>query len=378
MPSFYRELMDADFSALDTLATKWGEVHGKITKLPDRVRDDVLKPLKDKGYWEGAAAPYAWSQIDDIQRQVAGAVKVAEAVQKVIVDGVGELRAARTELKQAVARAEAKGLYVGPDGVVSRIAFDGQCTVDGPDAATEKEMDTAQDEIIALVRKAYLADENLSITLMADIGVDQWFNTKNPLTDINHTSSLGIDQYNALNLALDGKEANPRRNNDDPYDLGLDWAGGTGDEHQDFTNGDKFTELIRRSESMADIRKQTLEGWKEGNGTGRAHYSISEDGKLGALKKLFVEDLPAIVTGDEDGLGQAFLGSYSVNYEINGVEPDGSVIVKYTLNNTTSVSSFLHYMGYYDWQESLNPPGGPGRSIDQTVTWTERLHPDGK
>ncbi len=375
MPALYRKLMSADFSTLDDLAAQWGEAHRKLEKLPGRMRDEVLKPLKDKGYWEGAAAPYAWTQIDDIQRQVAGAVKVAAAVRKVLMDGVGELRAARREVKDAVSRAEKKGLQVSADGRVSRKGGGGE-SADAPDAATQKDADDAQDEIIEVLRKVYIIDENLSITLMQDIGVDQWFNTKPLLTDINHTSSLSIAQFNSLNLALDGKDAHPERNNTTPYDLGFDWLGNAGPDHQEFTLGDKFTELIQRSKSMEDIRRQTMDGWRAGNGVGKAHYSISEDGKVGAARKLFGEDLPAIITNDEDGLGQAYLGSYNVRYQVNGVDPDGSVVVKYTLDNKTSVSSFLHYIGYYDWLKSLDPGSGPAGTTSQTVTWTERIHPD--
>ncbi|MFC0596829.1 hypothetical protein [Streptomyces palmae] len=369
--------MAADFGTLDSLITKWDEVHRSMEKLPDRVGDEVLKPLKDKGYWEGAAAPYAWTQIDDIQRQVALAVKVAEAVKKVLTDGVGELKAARTEVKGAISRAKEKGLYVYPDGRVSKVAKDGVCTVDGPTADDVKVIDQAQDEIIAALRKAHLADENLALTLMQNVGVGGWFNNKPLLTDINHTDSISTAQTNALHLAMDGKDPHPSRNDDDPYDLGIDFATGTGDKHQDFTNGDRFTELIQRSESMKDIRKQTLDGWKNGEGNGDAAYSISKDGYFGAGKKLILEDLPAIVTGDDDGLGQAYLGSYNVKYEVTGEHPDGSVTVRYTLDNTTSVASVTHYLGYHSWQDKLNHDSGPTRNITQTVTWTEVLNPDG-
>ncbi|QKV90471.1 hypothetical protein HUT19_00620 [Streptomyces sp. NA02950] len=361
--------MSADLSTLDKIATKWEVVHGKIEKLPNRIRDEVLKPLKDKGYWEGAAAPYAWTQIDDIQRQVAGAVKVASAVAKVLKDGAGELRTARKELREAVARAKKKGLHVDGDGQVSG-------KVGGSSDVTTRDVDDAQDEIIDILRKAYLVDENLSIALMYDVGIDEWFNTKPRLTDVNHNLSLSIPQFNAANLALDGKEAHPKRNNADPYDMGLDWLGNSGPEHQDFTYGDKFTELIQRSDSMEDVRKQTMDKWRQGHGTGTAGYSIAKDGYKGAAKKLLSEDLPAIITGDEDGLGQGFTGSYQVHYEVNGVEPDGTIIVKYSLDNETSVSSLLHYVGYHDWLEKLNPSSGPGHTVSQNVTWVERISPD--
>ncbi|KUJ67824.1 hypothetical protein ACZ90_25025 [Streptomyces albus subsp. albus] len=378
MTSFYESLMAADFGTLDSLVTKWDEIHRNIEKLPDRVRNEVLGPLKDKGYWEGAAAPYAWTQIDNLARQMDLAVKVAEAVKKVLTDGVGELKAARKEVQDAVARAREKGLYVSKEGKVSQVVgTDGQCTAGGPSADDQKTIDHAQDEIIKALRTAHLADENLAMTVMQDVGVGLWFNGKPLLTDINHTDSITPAQANALHLAIDGKDPHPSHNNSGAYSLGIDFATGTGKDHQEFTNGDNFTNLVQRSESMKDIRKQTLDGWKKGEGTGDAAYSISKDGYFGAGKKLLLEDLPAIFTGDRDGLGQAYLGSYNVKYEITGEHPDGSVTVKYTLDNTTSVASVTHYLGYHSWQDKLNHDSGPTRNITQTVTWTEVLNPDG-
>ncbi|PHQ50738.1 hypothetical protein BLA24_18325 [Streptomyces cinnamoneus] len=202
MPSFYEELMKADFSGLETLGGKWEEVHGKINGLPGRILDEVLKPLRDKGYWEGAAAPYAWTQIDDMQRQVESAAKVAESVAKVVKDGAGELKAVQRELKDAVDRIKQKtGFSVSHEGKVS---YTGTIHAD-----TQKDVDHAQDEIIEILRRAVVTDQNLSMSLMADVGVDTWFNAKPQLTDINHTGTLGIERYNQLGLALAGEDPTP-------------------------------------------------------------------------------------------------------------------------------------------------------------------------
>ena len=115
---FYQDFSTADFAALDTLATKWKDVHEKIKNLDDKIHDEVLKPLRDKGYWEGMAAPYAWAQIDDIKRQATAAAKVVDAVRRSIEDGAGELKAIQKRLHEAVKGFGEEGMYVGPKAKV--------------------------------------------------------------------------------------------------------------------------------------------------------------------------------------------------------------------------------------------------------------------
>lgn len=68
------------------------------------------------------------------------------------------------------------------------------------------------------------------------------------------------------------------------------------------------------------------------------------------------------------------MGSYNVKYDIRGTDPDGSLVVQYTLDNTTSSESALHFIGYYDWLRHAETLDGPMMSaVSQTVTWTERI-----
>ncbi|WP_329076025.1 hypothetical protein [Streptomyces niveus] len=175
MPAFYRELLDTDFSALDDLAGKWREVHTRTEKLPQRMMDEVLKPLRDKGYWEGAAAPFAWTLIDDIARQLTAANKVAKALSQVLDDAVGDLKIIRRDLKDAVRRARDKGLSVNDTGTVS-----GYLTADLFLAADQRQnsalaVHIAQEEISEICRRGIIADQSLSMTLMSDVGVGSWF-----------------------------------------------------------------------------------------------------------------------------------------------------------------------------------------------------------
>ncbi|WP_405900082.1 hypothetical protein OG242_23720 [Streptomyces sp. NBC_00727] len=379
MPSFYRELLDTDLSVLDDLADKWREAHTKTERLPKRMNDEVLKLLRDKGYWEGAAAPFAWTLIDDIACQLAAATKVAKALSGVLDDALSDLKIIRRDLKDAVQRALDKGLAVDHSGTVSGYITAEHYIPMGQRTQSAYYVDESQKEIVELCRQGIVADQNLAMTLMSDVGIDSWFNSKPEHDSIDSTNRISTDEYNAYHRVLDGKDPYPDRQDDSPYSLGLDYVTGLGPRQRDFTNGDRMTDLLQSMESMKDIRQQTVEQWEEtGSTTGSAAFSISASGKVGAAKKLLTEDLPAIVTNDPDHLGEAFMGSYNVKYEVQGADPDGSLVVQYTLDNTTSSESALHYIGYYDWLKYAEVADGPVTSaVHQTVTWTERI-PGGK
>ncbi|MEV5312645.1 MULTISPECIES: hypothetical protein [unclassified Streptomyces] len=376
--TFYLSLLAVDLSTLDGLADRWETIHREIKGLAKRVHDEVLSPLRDKGYWEGAAAPYAWKMIDDIERQLESATKVADAARRVVEDGVGDLKSAQKDLKDAVRRAGEKGLHIRKDGTLSPDIIGNVCKVDLTDEE-RKTIKAADLEIGQILKRGVTADRNLAYSLMADIGLGQWFNSDPLLTDIDSTKKIGEAEYNALNLAFQNKDPYPGLSSDDPYSLGWDWVTGDGSRHREYYYGDEMTELIRSSESMEQLRLDTLEQWRAtGQPEGSVAYSISESGKLGAFKKLITTDLPAIVTGDEDHLGEAFTGSYNLNYTVKGQDPDGSVVVEYTLKNNTSNESFLHYVGYYDWLEKFNRDEGVFSSVDQKIVWTERIPAKGK
>ncbi|MYT22677.1 hypothetical protein GTW69_20705 [Streptomyces sp. SID7760] len=370
----YREILDTDLNPLQKLADQWRATHKDISGLGKRVQGEMLTPLRDKGYWEGVAAPYAWRMIDDIQRQLEDATKVAAAVLGVLDDALGELKSVKTDLEAAVKRIGEQGLYVAGDGAVSTSVVGGVCKVVENGSDDAKAIQAAQKEINDIVRRGITADQNLAFSLMSDIGLGQWFNGKPQHSNIDSTNTIGQEEYALLDRAMHGKSLYPDQSNDNPYDLGFAWVSGVGSRHRDYHDGDEMTELIKSSVSMEQLRADTLAQWnEEGSSEGRVRYSISESGKVGALKKLLFTDIPAIATGDREHLGEAFMGSYSVNYDVKGQDPDGSLVVQYTLNNDTSNESFLHFVGYYDWLEKTNKKDGTFSTVSQTITWTERI-----
>lgn len=379
MTSFYREILETDLGPLEKLLTQWRTTREALAELPERVRDEMLTPLKDKGYWEGAAAPYAWRMIDDIERQIASAAKVAEAAIGVLDDALGEFKAVKKDLQDAVRRAQEKGVLIEASGIAATTVFDGQCKVIEKDSAEAKAIEGAQREINGVVKRGIAADRNLAFALMSDVGLGQWFNSDPQHRNIDTTDRISNDAYNALNLAMQGKDPYPARRREGPYALGLDYGTGFGPRDREYHDGDTMTELIKKSVSMEQLRADTVADWRDNAAQeGTVSYSISKDGKLGALKKLVTTDLPAIVTSDEEHLGEAFVGSYSLDYTVKGQDPDGSLVVEYSLNNSTSNESLLHYVGYYEWLEKTNREEGMLSTVDQKITWTERIPADGK
>ncbi|TVL90153.1 hypothetical protein [Streptomyces sp. SAJ15] len=377
--SFYTHFREADFGPLDTLATKWQEVYDGIKDLDDDVRDDVLKPLKDKGYWEGAAAPYAWAQIDDIQRQITAAAKVVEAVKKAMVDGVGELKAAQKNLNEAVKRFATQGLTV-------KEKDDGTLEVTTSEKAKDekslqelnKKIKDASDELGDLLRVAFQADQNLSITLMENVGLDEWFNTQKLRTDINSTADISVDRYDALGRDMKGLDPYPSPNNQTPRGLAGDWVTGSGEKVLHFSQHDKFIEQLRQSPSMAKIRDDTLTAWYKGEGEGHVKHSLSELSKP-ALGLKYVKDMTGLsgvdnLWGGKTNEAESLLGSYDVYYSVKSQEPDGSIVVQYELKNDTDMESFLP--GYSKSQEALNHENGPARDIKERMVWTERIDPN--
>ncbi|MBT2408482.1 MULTISPECIES: hypothetical protein [unclassified Streptomyces] len=379
MTTFYQEILETDLGPLEKLVTQWRTTRDALAKLPKRVHDEMLTPLRDKGYWEGVAAPYAWRMIDDIERQIDSAAKVADAVIGVMEDALGDFKVVKKDLQDAVRRAQEKGVFIQASGAVATTVFEGQCKVIEKDSPEAKAIEGAQREIDGIVKRGIIADRNLAFALMSDVGLGQWFNSKPQHSNIDTTDKISHEDYNALNLAMQGKDPYPAHKGEGAYSLGWDYGTGSGPREREYHDGDQMTELIKKSVSMDQLRADTLADWQEhGSQDGTVSYSISKDGKVGALKKLFTTDLPAIFTNDEEHLGEAFVGSYSLDYNVKGQDPDGSLVVEYTLNNSTSNESLLHYIGYYKWLEKTNREDGMLSTIDQKITWTERIPADRK
>ncbi len=373
---FYHELMTTDFSVLTDLAEKWKEVITAIDGLSGRIHKELMKPLRDEGYWEGAAAPYAWQMIDDMARQVSRATEVARTMKKVLEDGELDLTTLRGEVKEIVRRIEedSKGaVEVTSNGVV-RATTSGEV-----DTETARMVRDGQRDVTAALRGGLFIDNKLAYALLADVDLGQWFNARPQHTDLDSTGSISPDEFDAYTRVLGGESPHADPNNATPRSTGWGWLLGKGtfEPNRQFHQGDPFVKQLQRSDSMASIRDQTLQKWRAGELSGRVKHKISGEGR-GDQIKMFAKDMAGLSGLDNlwDGdtnEAQSLLGSYDVDYTVESEEPDGSIVVQYTLNNDTDVESFLP--GYPKWQEKLNRSAGPGTGIHEKMTWTERIHP---
>jgi hypothetical protein len=269
--SFYHELMTTDFSVLTDLAKKWKAVIDAIDGLPGRIKKELMKPLRDEGYWEGAAAPYAWQMIDDMARQVSRATEVARKMKKVLEDGESDLTALRGEVKEIVRRIEkdSKGaVEVTAHGKV-------RATASGAvDKETAKMVRDGQRDLNAALRGGLFIDSNLAYALMADVGLGQWFNAKPEHTNLDSTGSISPDDFDAFTRVLNGESPYADANNATPRSTAWAWASGKGtfEPNRNFHQGDPFVEQLQKSDSMATIRNQTLQKWQEGELSGRVKH----------------------------------------------------------------------------------------------------------
>ncbi|MFB6829299.1 hypothetical protein [Streptomyces hydrogenans] len=370
--TFYLSLLAVDLPALDGLAERWETIHRDIKGLGKRMHDEVLTPLRDKVLGRGGGPV----RLEDDRRHRTPAGERRQgggggAARRRGRRGRSEVRSEGPQGRTR--RAKEKGLHIKSDGTLATDVIGNVCKVELTDEE-KATIEAADQEMAQILGRGVTADRNLAHSLMADLGLGQWFNSNPEFTDIDSTKKISESAYNALDLALQGKNPYPGLSSDDPYSLGWDWVTGDGPRHRDYYHGDEMTELIRSSQSMEQLRLDTLEQWRStGQPQGSVAYSISESGKLDALKKLITTDLPAIVTGDEEHLGEAFTGSYNLNYTVKGQAPDGSLVVEYTMKNNTSNESFLHYVGYYEWLEKFNREEGVFSSVDQKIVWTERI-----
>jgi RHS repeat-associated protein len=161
--------------------------------------------------------------------------------------------------------------------------------------------------------------------------------------------------------------------NASPWQVGWEWLTGTGPSSHahNFTDGDPFTELLRRHEHIQDLINKICTGNPPPNN--RDDYEL---GGVGGVPKYF-RDYTTLLTGGYSGnLAATYLGSYGLSYSVTG-----STLNIHVWNNST-VSSATHppVIGYTNWwnQHIGNPldnffSSGPMSKTSQYFDFHENL-----
>jgi len=159
-----------------------------------------------------------------------------------------------------------------------------------------------------------------------------------------------------------------------PFQVGWEWLTGTGPRHRDFTNGDYFTELLRKHSHIEETRNLIRNGSRKGVN----NYNLGGVQGVG----LYMKDYSTLLTGGAIGnLAVTYLGSYGLNYNVTGISGNLATVI-FTVTNSSTIESATHppVIGYTPgWSTYIGQPlnnffsSGPLSRTTQTFNWTEKI-----
>ncbi|PUZ19494.1 hypothetical protein DCM91_20535 [Chitinophaga costaii] len=177
---------------------------------------------------------------------------------------------------------------------------------------------------------------------------------------------------------------NNSQDNTGPFTVGWEWLTGTGARTHHFTDGSKFTEMLRKHDHIEDARKKVAEALA-GN-TLEINKPYADNYVLGGLKgvPLYVRDYSTLLTGGITGnLAVTYLGSYGMTYTVVSIDnQNGTAQVKFNVSNTSTIESATHppVVGYTSWwSNNIGQPlnkffsNGPLSKTTQDFEWTETI-----
>jgi len=167
-----------------------------------------------------------------------------------------------------------------------------------------------------------------------------------------------------------------------PWGVGVEWLTGKGARHRNFTDGDFFTELLKKHEHLEKVRKGIIAYLTNGTSYSKKQpYSLSNWD--GALK--YVKDYSTLTTfGLTGNLAVTYLGSYNLIWSIRSIDSSkGLAVIEFSVNNNSTIQSATHppVIGYTDfWIQNIGDPlnaifsSGPMSKTSQSFNWTETLN----
>ncbi|WP_318212927.1 LamG-like jellyroll fold domain-containing protein [Streptomyces sp. SJL17-1] len=163
------------------------------------------------------------------------------------------------------------------------------------------------------------------------------------------------------------------------FQLGLEWASGSGPKHRDLDGSHQFTKTLQDHYHVQStknvIARDLLSGdLRPGQDWTRRKHALGSGNSLGKLAKDFHTNSSA-----------AFLGSYELDYKVTGVnKATGQATVIFRVQNKSHINSATHgppSMGGYDkwWTEKIGNPlkkhysTGRFSETTQEITWTDTV-----
>ena len=125
-----------------------------------------------------------------------------------------------------------------------------------------------------------------------------------------------------------------------PWQVGWEWLTGTGPRVHYFSDGDPFTELLRKHEHIQAL----IAGVESCQLASEDDFNYSLSGVAGVPK--YLRDYSTLTTGGATGnLAVTYLGSYSLHYKVTGDTLDIQIFNSSTFPSATRPP----VLGYTDW-----------------------------
>jgi RHS repeat-associated protein len=181
-----------------------------------------------------------------------------------------------------------------------------------------------------------------------------------------------LSMFDPTGLCAEGDNAGP-------WQVGWEWLTATGPRNHSFTNGDPFTELLKKHNHIVETRALIIQNIKNGGPLkGKNNYSLKGVGGV----VTFLKDYSTLLTNGLTGnLAATYLGSYTLNYNILSINGT-SAIVQFNVSNSSTIGSATHLpiQGYSDyWDNYIATPlntaflNGPMSKTTQNFQWEETL-----
>jgi RHS repeat-associated protein len=228
------------------------------------------------------------------------------------------------------------------------------------------------------------------------------------MTDANGLINMRARYYNPLTMrflnsdpAMDGLNwyayagGNPISNSDPSgladsttaWQLGWEWATGTGPRHHDFTDGDPFAELLRQHSNIQQGFQEASQKAAIAAQQGQSSTTFSQDYRLDGLQGVpkYLNDYSTLATGGATGnLAVTFLGSYQATVSVSNINANsGTASAQVVVRNTSNFASGTRppVLGYTPaWQQYVAPAvnsfftTGPGSPTTQSIVMNQTVH----
>ena len=215
---------------------------------------------------------------------------------------------------------------------------------------------------------------------------NQWNDLINHLTNGGNLDSFDTNGWNEVD---DPEPSSVENLQEDfgspqtitPWGVGVEWLLGKGPRNRLFTDGDYFTELLKKHEHIEEARRKII-AYLNGGPLYESKQAYKLSGFQGVGK--YIKDYSTLLTlGQTGNLAVTYLGSYTLIWYLMSIDTSkGTAVVEFIVKNFSTIESGTRppVLGYTNiWKNSMGKwlnsifENGAMSKTSQTFIWTETL-----